>query len=308
MGKDSSRKSRFHFASLGGALSVGSLLAICGAIAIGLVRGLGPLEQRAASIISTAAPRVTIAWPTLPERADHKQYPDGTWLAEQFQEELLRRASDSLARSGSDPFGRAALGQLCESMRTSGWFEGTPTVSRRSGGEIHVSGKWRIAAAVVRDGNRDRLLSWNAQVMPVEYGSGQSGLTIIRGTGSKSPRTPQGQVDYLAVWPGEDVVAALELLAVVRQQSWAAQVAGIDVSRFEKTRQLELLTRTGGRVVWGGRPSAPLRGESTTVSKLAKIDRLNRDFRVIDAGRPAVEIFWEAQPLEIDVSATAMKQ
>lgn len=308
MSKEASKRQSFNWSAFGSSLSVLVLVLLVGAIVAGLVRGLRPLEDHAARIVATAPSRVTIEWPAMPPGSDGKAANRTTWLAEQFQEELIKRAETALRTSSAASFSRDPLTAVCESMRTSGWFEGVPTVSRRGEGEIHVAGRWRIAAAVVRDGSKDRLISWNAQLMPVEYVAGQSGLPVIEGLAARTPRNSKGQVDFLAAWAGEDITASLELLALMRQQTWGAQVAGIDASKYGKTRQLELLTKSGGRVVWGGRPSAPLRGESTTASKLAKLDRLNRDFRAIDAGRPAVEIFWEAQPLEIDVSATAMKQ
>lgn len=309
-GKEGSgRGGKFNWGTFWSALSTMTLMVIVAGIGLGLTFGMGPLEQRAATLIGTKSPTVTIAWPPLETPKDAAvNAPVGvgprTWLAEQFREELLTRATRALGPGASLPggFAREPLEAVGEAMRTSGWFIGTPTVSRRADGEIHVEGTWRIAAAVVRDQGKDRLVSWDALPMPVEYKQGQSGLVVILGVAA-GPAREGGSVAYLESWPGEDLRAGLELLALVARQPWAVQVAAIDVSSFSRSKQLEIRTTRNGRVVWGGRPSAPLPGEGATASKLKWLDYLARERHAIDAGLKAIDISG-TQPLEIDVTAS----
>ncbi len=271
----------------------------------GLTAGLGPLEARAAKVTGIKPPTVTIAWPTW-------QAPDGTvttWLDESFQEQILQRATAAIdpGEGPTGAFQRDTLMAIAESMRTSGWFEGTPVITRRAEGEIHVAGQWRIPAAVVRNGSKDQLVSWSAMPMPVEYPAAEfarsRGQTVLVGVAAAPPTDAAGLRDFTAPWPGEDLRAGLELLALLSKQTWSAQVAAIDVAGFNAVRELAIITRRGGRVVWGGRPDEPRLGDIATAAKIAHLDQFNRSFGSIDAGRTHVEI-WGVQPLEINVSAS----
>jgi len=298
-------KSRTDWSAIAGAVSTSlTALLVLGLVA-GLAAGLGPLEARAARVTGIKPPTVTVAWPTW-------QAPDGavtTWLDESFQEQILERAGAAID-PGERPtaaFQRDTLMAIAEAVRTSGWFEGTPVVTRRAEGEIHVEGTWRVPAAVVREGDKDRLVSWSAAPMPVVYPAAEfvksRGQTVIVGVAAPAPTDASGLHDFTVPWPGDDLRAGLELLALVSRQPWKNQVVAIDVSEFNRVRELTLITRRAGRVVWGGPPGEPRIGDISTAAKIAHLDRINRGFGSIDAGRDRVEI-WGVQALEINVSAS----
>lgn len=280
------------------------MLCIVG-IAIGATFGIGPLEARASRILNSKPTAIDISWPRLlvaPGSAGVEGQPT-TWLPQQFQEELLALAHKQL---GADPdvFARDPLKRIAIALGNSGWFEGLPLVKREAGGVVRVDGKWRVPAAVVRSSGKDRLISWEAKPMPVSYEPGRSGLKVI--VGVPEPGSASGRPDYQQPWPGEQTQAALELLALVSREVWADQVSGVDVSSYAAKKQLLLLTRYGTIIDWGGRPSKPRPGDTSTPSKLAKIALLNRDFRRIDGGMPAVDVWlMPDRPLEIDLTATA---
>lgn len=272
----------------------------------GLTLGLGPLEARAAGVLGVRRPAVTVAWP-LYETPDGKKV---SWLSEPFQEQILERAAAALAGAAAPdaPFRPEPLASVGESLRTSGWFEGTPVVNRIDAGRIHVEGTWRIPAAVVRRGQADRLISRNAMPMPVEYPAAElgktRGQTVILGVAAPAPTDASGLPDYTAPWVGEDVRAALELLDLVSRQPWRDQVVAIDASGYERSQQLSLITRRLGRIDWGGKPSEPRLGEVSTAAKIAHLDQFNRACGSIDAKRDHVEV-WGVQALEINLSASA---
>lgn len=301
----------FDWARFWSALSTMTLLVIIAGLGLGMTFGLAPLEQQAAAVIGAKSPTVTISWPPLARESVPGDAPapgPQTWLDEQFRTELLKAAAVALAShtAPSDTFERAPLEAVGNAMRTSGWFVGTPTVTRKADGEIHVEGTWRIPAAVIRSESRDRLVSWDAMPMPVQYIQGQAGLPVILGVSKGPARESTGGIDFLSAWPGEDLHAGLELLALVVRQPWSNQVAAINVSAFSRSQQLEIRSIRGGRIIWGGRPSKPLPGEGATSSKLAWLDYLARERRSIDAGLKAVDISG-TQPLEIDVTASGAK-
>lgn len=235
-----------------------------------------------------------------------------TWLPEQFQEELLDRARAALGTS-PDPMSREPLLAVADAMERSGWFVGRPLVERRAGGVLLVRGTWRVPAAVIRQGSKDHLLSWEATPMPVDYKTDQSKLPAIIGVVAPVPVDTNGR-DYASVWPGEEVDAAMELLRVLAVEPWYPQVAGVDVAKFRETKRLTILTRgvngsgPAGRIVWGGRASRPLVGEASTKAKLSRLAGINRSFGRLDAGLDGaakeLEIFWGQGPLVLNVAAT----
>lgn len=229
-----------------------------------------------------------------------------TWLPDQFQEQLLERAKAALGAS-PDPMSREPLVSVAEAMEKSGWFIGRPTVERRAGGVLCVRGAWRVPAAVVRQGQKDVLLSWDATPMPVEYKLGQGNLPVIVGVPSAAA-TKDGARDYAKTWPGEEVEAAMELLKTLALEPWYGQVGGVDVTKFHETKKLVVTTSLGGRIVWGGRASKPLAGEASTKNKLTRLAAIHKKFGRIDAGLDGaaqeLEIFWGQGPLVLNIAAT----
>lgn len=248
--------------------------------------------------------------------------PVRTWLPEQFQEELLGAANDAAATAvrGFRPDPLAAVGRV---MENSGWFRTRPRVQLLADNTITVEGEWRVPLAVVRREGRDRLVSWDGFPMPPEYVLGKSGLPVIQGvsmapairsvseasaaatSAATTPSTSGASsgIDFSQAWPGAEVPAAVELLALLRTQVWFAQVSGIDTAEFAKSRQLWILTTHNTRVLWGGPASRPEMGETSTTTKLARLTEINRRFRRIDAGRRSIDISG-THPVEINISAT----
>lgn len=275
-------------------------------IAIGATFGIGPLEARASNLLNERPTQVEINWPRLVTAgAEASPGAPATWLPQQFQEELLALAYRQISAT-PDAIGRDPLKRIAVALGNSGWFEGVPTVRREARSVVRVDGRWRVPAAVVRSGGKDRLVSWEAKPMPVAYEPDRSGLKVIVGVSDHEVRSTAGRLDYQKSWPGEQTQAALELLALVSKEAWADQVAGVDVSGYGARKELVLLTRYGTSIVWGGRPSKPRPGDTSTPSKLGKIAMLNRDFRRIDGGMSAVDVWlMPDKPLEIDLTATA---
>lgn len=296
-------------------------IGIVAGLGFGLYRGLAPLEQRAVTIIGARAPSVDVRWPTLggasPTTSELSQSPVSalmslsssttlsgapTWLPQQMQEDIIALAQRGIDSSAS-PLSMEPLERVGALMERSGWFDGRPQVRREAGGRISISGTWRIPVAVIRDGGRDYMISWDGKPMPVTYEAGQAQLPVLTGVGIKPPSS-SAAIEYTKPWPGEDVQAGLELLREIRAKPWMKQVASIDLRSFDKDRTLSILTTSGGRLNWGGRPNKPRLGEASTASKIATIEWLQKRFGSIDAGGRTIDIFWQGRPLEIDVSAS----
>ncbi|MBS0191144.1 MAG: hypothetical protein U0573_15045 [Phycisphaerales bacterium] len=286
-------------------------------VVIILALGLGflilrkPIREKAEQVVSREPARIVFEWPVMAQKDAKPSAPAKTWLAPQFQEELLTLATKA-AGANPDPLSHAPLDAIGSALEKSGWFDGRPTVARVGQSEIVIKGAWRIPAAVVRvpgaapGEEKDRLISWDGRPMPVEYPAGRSGLTALLGVGQPPAKDASGNIDFTAAWPGDDAAAGLELFRLIAGQPWHTQVAAIDVGGFNQDKQLSISTTYSTRLIWGGRPSKPLTGECSTAAKLAKISELNAVAKRIDAGHSEIELWWPInKPLEIDRSASA---
>ena len=90
---------------------------------------------------------------------------------------------------------------------------------------------WREPACVLRSGVRDYALDWKGRPFPIDYPAGSTGMPAILGVGAGVPLRG-GVLDVLNPWPGEDVSSALELLAPLLREPFAAPVAGTDVTDY----------------------------------------------------------------------------
>ncbi|CAG1000572.1 hypothetical protein PHYC_02848 [Phycisphaerales bacterium] len=279
-------------------LSSFGVLVLCLALLTGATLGLRPLEARASGFTVRRSPEVAIRWPMAAGAGENGP----TWLPRDEQERLTRLTTDA-ARDDDAPYTAASLERVSRVLASSGWFEGYPTVRRLSPELLGVSGTWRIPAAVVRSAGQDYLISWDALPLPPVYPPGKSTLPAILDPAKGPPRTATGDREFNTPWQGEDVGAALELIQTITTQPWSDQVAGVDVSKFAMEGSLVLVTRSGNRIVWGGRPTKPRLGEVSTRQKLVHLAQLQHDFKRIDAGYPL--IYVNTDRLQFDTSASA---
>ncbi|MFO0833398.1 MAG: hypothetical protein U0638_00395 [Phycisphaerales bacterium] len=301
-----SKNSRKQKIVTGASITLTALIVI--AIITGVVLGRRAIDERAVRVADALPPIVQIEWPRL---GDGSQTNARTWLPEAFQDELLKLAYTALGtpdRKVAVHIGSDELAAVGEALGTSGWFDTNPSVIREPGRAIRITGRWRVPVAVIRNGGKDYLIASDGRPMPPVYPSGQSNLPVVLGVQAAPPFTETGAVDCLKVWPGTDLQAGLELLALSLNQPWRDQVAGVDVASYRKDKRTAIVTRRDTRVIWGGRPTQPLLGEASTIKKLAQIEFLNRNFKSIDAGKPEVEIFWESRPMVINAAASAQQE
>ena len=338
-------RSRFDWGAFTAHITTFFSVVIVLGLAIGFMLLRAPVRQKAEAVVAKGPVTIRFEWPELkrPEdgssatKAATKQVAQTgkqvagqktaaaatekprTWLAPQFQEELMTLAYKALG-SDPDPLSREPLDAIGAAMERSGWFDGRPSVLRGEASEIVIRGNWRIPAAVVRFAStpalaqapmtpaaeaKDYLISWDARPMPVVYPEGKSGLLVIRGVSNGPAKDDAGAIDYRAAWQGEDVEAGIELLRTLMNQPWRSQVAGIDVTDYASTKQLVIETTHKSRLVWGGRASKPLAGECSTQAKLGKINDLVAYTKRIDGDKGEIEIWWPInKTLEIDRTAS----
>ncbi len=305
-------RARFNWGRFASYLATFVVIVMVLGLVAGIVMGNRPLKAKATAITQKVECKIAIEWPQLARAKDApaaKSVDELTWMPRQLREDLLARAYAALDRE-PDPFAPAAVAAIGQTLTASGWFDGPPRVERGGPGELRITGKWRLPAAAVRTGDKEILVGWDGRPLPVVYErAGASGMQFIAGPIQDPAMLSTSQPDCSKAWPGGDVEAGLELLALLARQPYSKQVAGVEIGSHKDEKSLEIISRDGGRIVWGGRPTKPLIGEASTEAKLGKLEWLARTYGRIDAGRAAqspIEIWWPLdRPLEMDRSASA---
>lgn len=198
------------------------------------------------------------------------------WLEGDSQFELERRVRREV---GENPLDRDALVRARESLLASGWFESVAQVRRTSRERVDVIGTFAEPAALVRHGERDWLIDANGRLLPMSWDAGRGpALAVVVGVGFAPPS------DAGETWPGNDLVAALGVLAVVDRQPWAKQVQAIDLGGFSRERSIKLLTDRGSVIRWGHAPGTERAAEVSAAMKLDFLDHHYRRYGHIDGG------------------------
>lgn len=225
---------------------------------------------------------VAFDWPPLAGKATSRSHGTGepaTWMNAQMRAELENLA---LRLLNGDPFDGRSLERTRDALRQTGWFAEGPWLKRHESGLVVISGKWRAPAAAVRLGDKDRLVSAEGEMLVPEYPRGRSGLKTI--VGADAPPSSLGEK-----WSG-GVQAGLSLLAYLRPMPGFEQIESIDVSEYNASRRLSILTRTGGRVVWGCAPGSFVPGQASAATKRERLAAINSTFGQLDAGRSLVDV------------------
>jgi hypothetical protein len=261
-------------------VTVAMSLAVAAGLAAGVVVGAPRLESQVAAASSARPVHVVIAWP---------QAAGGdTWLPRDVQDVMLASAHQELQRH-PDPFSPEALKGIADAALHSGWIEQVQRVIRTRGGDVQVEAQWRIPAAVVRRDGSDYLIGRRGEILPMVFPRDGSPLKVIVGATRQPPM--QGQRPAMGgIWPGADIQAGLELLALISSRPWAEQVVAIDVSEYLARKELVLITKWNGKVVWGGAPSETIPGQLSTAAKLGRIDALHKRYSRIDVNKRLVDV------------------
>lgn len=293
--------------SSGAAPLIFSLLTVflLGAVAAGGIYSYSKLQHRVSAARSEPV-KLVIEWPALAAGASGSSEPNtepdtsgqpATWLSEPYRFQVSAITSAALT---SDPYDQAALERAAAAIVSTGWVKSVTSIRREPGGVIRVRADWRTPAAVVRFENQDYLVSTDGDLLPAKFAPGKTRLRVIFNPSYNPPENPGER------WLGGDVQAGLALLAQLQTKPKVyQQVAGVDVSKYVKSRRLSAVSDRGGLVVWGVPPGESRVGEPSTDKKMALMERLLADpayGRRIDAGQPLVDL-TSSRGILIDASA-----
>lgn len=272
------RASGVSLGSAGKWLNRGVFAAVALAAVGGLAFGYASLREQVGGLRADPL-RVTIIWPASA---------GGTWMPIEEQDRLGAIARANLT---ADPFDFASLDSTSAAFASTGWFSRTPTVRRKPGGEIEISGAWRTPTAVVRHGGADHLVASDGALLPMRYAVGSAAGMPVIVEPYTGPPTRQGENPGLGlVWVGGDVPAALALIGLLRDSPAWASIEAVDVSRYVSENVLVLRMSWGGRIVWGAPPGADAPGEKDDTVKLSRLEQIVRDPTLARPDKGAVEI------------------
>lgn len=286
-------------------LSIAGMFVIGGTLGLGALFLLGKVEGATAVRLAKSPPMLVIHWPVL--ASDQPEAEQTTWMPGTLRSELESLALGRIVTD--DPLSGESLARIGAALGATGWFEG-PAVVRRAyrnnRSVIDVSGTWRVPVAVVRYDDLDYLVSKDGRLLPARYSPGASGMPVVIGVSHPPPANREtGALAFGEPWTGKAVGEALDLLRLMSMMPFAAQVAGVDVARFEQTAQLEIVTDRQTRILWGGGPQRPLPGEVRTEGKIALLLDIARRYGRIDAGQPRIEIFSDRVVIDRTAGAVA---
>ena len=285
--------------------SILGMFLIGGTLGLGALFVLGKVEGATAVRMAKSPPMLVIHWPVL--SAEEPESVQVTWMPATLRSELESLAIGRIVVD--DPLSGASLAGIGDALAATGWFEGQPTVRRvyrNNRSVIDVGGTWRVPVAVVRYDDLDYLVSKDGRLLPARYSPGASGMPVVLGVSSPPPsRRDSGQLAFGEPWSGTGVGEALALLRLMSMMPFASQVAGVDIQRHGKTRQLEIVTDRNTRILWGGGPERPLPGEIRTEGKIALLLDIARRYGRIDAGQARIEIFSDRVVIDRTAGAVA---
>lgn len=264
---------RGHFASGGNAVSnIAAMLVLAGCVAL-LWWGVPKLRTRLAERATVAAESFDLAFTNAP-----------SWFDGLRRAEVRDRVRAAVGEGSLLDQRRLATAR--EALLATGWFRSVEQVRLADHGGFQIDATFVRPFAVVRHGTFDYLVDDEGRLLPMQWTAGHRPASphyvALVGSGS----LPTG--GYGTQWPGADVAMGLELARLLAGRAWFPEVSAIDVTRAADARELVLVTRHDGRVLWGRAPSDRSVAEVTPDAKLRTLDYLYATERRIDNGQGRV--------------------
>ncbi|HEX8341816.1 MAG TPA: hypothetical protein VF624_12975 [Tepidisphaeraceae bacterium] len=135
---------------------------------------------------------------------------------------------------------------------------------QQPGDTIEIDAEFRAPVALVRERDNYWYVDAEGVRLPEKLSAEQAGQLIDAGRSMRFRIIEGAAEPPIAAglpWPGGDVQAGIEMIALLADKPYADQIVKIDVSNFNgrvnpNESQLNLITRYGTEVRWGQPPSA----------------------------------------------------
>lgn len=203
------------------------------------------------------------------------------WVDGELRDYLARTVHSHVS---GDPFQHHELLEIHRTLMATGIFRDVRQVRRTSASRIEIDAPFIEPYALVRNREGDFLIDRQGRLMhPSIQPAGNQRqkshrFVMITGAFFDRPET------LAHPWPGTDIEAALRLLGLLDERPWRGQVTEVDLSQFQRSESLLLITDRGGEIIWGSAPDDEGVREVAAEQKLAYLDRHYRDYKHIDRG------------------------
>ena len=248
---------------------------VLGSAAVFVSAGMGikAIDERAAEFIAPEKLTVHIAWGT-----DHDGH---LWLPLQERERIQRKVKAAI--TGSTALSWHPLHNASRALASTGWVNNEPVARWNDDGSITVNANWRLPAAAVRVGDRDYIIDYDTNVLPLSYPADQSNQFVIHNPALPNPGTGNP-------WNEPEIRDALALLIELQSNDLHAQITGVDLGTNREHGILQLLTNGGARIIWGGGPGRDRPAEMPSSVKMERLISLYNKTGRIDAAVQIVDI------------------
>jgi len=176
---------------------------------------------------------------------------------------------------------------MAERLSAVGWVERVNFVRKTSDAKVQVSANYRYPVAMVPQGDGYVLVDAHRVRLPGSYRY-EPTWKLVQGVSAEAPESG-------AVWSGEDLAAGLAVLDRIARESFAYQVAGVDVENYAgrvdpyRSHLFLMTDRSDGRIAWGSALGQEVE-ENLAEQKLALLRANYRETGRVDADHLVIDI------------------
>ncbi len=226
------------------------------------------------------------------------------WMSDYLAEQIIAAAQPLGAHS---TFDHQLLVDVADSLRSNAWIKQVKLIRRafgkQAGDTIEVDCEYRVPLALVHWKDYYWLVDSEGVKLPEQFTEKQLPQVVTGRDQKLQFRVIEGvhnpPVESGKKWPGEDLASGLELARYLYGQSFAQEIARIDVANFggrvnQKEAQLVLVTQRGSEIRWGRPVNAKdFFVEVSTAQKLNYLERIWKQYGRVDANQPWIDIRFD---------------
>jgi hypothetical protein len=166
------------------------------------------------------------------------------------------------------------------------WVSSVDRIRRFAPGRVVIDCRYRDPFALVQKNGVFYLLARDGVRLPGTYRF-HPDFPLIQESKSSAPEPG-------IKWSGDDVQAAMNVLAMIREEAFAEQISGILLGNFDgqidkSASRIVLATPSGGRIGWGSAPGSEIE-ENTPEQKIQILRENYRRWGSADAGMHYIDI------------------
>lgn len=208
------------------------------------------------------------------------------WMSEGIREQIRQTVAEPI---DPDPLDGWSLRMAAEALRHDPWVRDVNQVTRRTGGRVLVSARYRQPAAVIQARDGYHLVDAQGICLPGVYERHEVqslGLVLVMGV----PDPPPAEAG--AVWPGEEVQAGLSLIRLLAAEPYMDKIRSFDVSQRDERGRLRLVLHTeSGTVRWGLPPGEEHAIEPDAAVKIGWLRQMAQRDSALSSGGQIIDIY-----------------